>query len=678
MWLGVTPATVAAMLLVSADRSAQADTKPLAYIALYPDARWQYRAIPGPVGLPLVGNLLSILGQGRDITSYMQECGQRYGPVFKIWFGCKPWVFVAEPEAAKRLMSRLMARPSLRGFALMTDSQAHIIDQGLLTLNGPAWRVARKAFEAVVMHKDTVALHLEVMEQCVARLLARLARATAAGGGDGAIVNVAPLMGDLTMDVVGSCVFGVAFNTQEADLGLTAGRQLFTSGEEGAGSLTLPHTPQELVEACHFFFAAGGVATRIVVQQHSGPGAAAADGACRRLACLLPDEGQRKTLHCRQVIIDTCKALIAAWEQDHPPPAATAQGMVLATTTSTTSTTTLPASADAAAAAAAAPPIARKPHTSCPSAPGHTPLGAVLRSERSFLGLLLGARSDLAPGITLDKDQVIAQVFTFLLAGYETTAAALTFALYLLAANPEAQRKLQAEVDSQAHLLAPRKGPSAAQELNGGDHKQGNGIMVANGAGQAKAVLVQAKAAPDLAPAIGPVLAEPVRAGQAGKPHMALSSEELARSFPYTCAVVDEALRLYPSAATTIRTSAEELEVAGLRIPANTFLHMPLFSFHRDPAVWPDACAFKPERHLGEHATALDARAKVSYMPFGHGGRWCPGQRFALQEERLALVRLFSHFSLELAPMQEHPVQLRSGASLAPVNGIWVRVRPRG
>ncbi|GFH08903.1 hypothetical protein HaLaN_03945 [Haematococcus lacustris] len=113
-----------------------------------------------------------------------------------------------------------------------------------------------KAFEAVVMHKDTVALHLEVMEQCVARLLARLARATAAGGGDGAIVNVAPLMGDLTMDVVGSCVFGVAFNTQEADLGLTAGRQLFTSGEEGAGSLTLPHTPQELVEACHFFFAA--------------------------------------------------------------------------------------------------------------------------------------------------------------------------------------------------------------------------------------------------------------------------------------------------------------------------------------------------------------------------------------------------------------------------------------
>ncbi|KAJ9520728.1 hypothetical protein QJQ45_007591 [Haematococcus lacustris] len=656
MWLGVTPAAVAAMLLVSADRSAQADTKPLAYIALYPDARWQYRAIPGPVGLPLVGNLLSILGPGRDITSYMQECGQRYGPVFKIWFGCKPWVFVAEPEAAKRLMSRLMARPSLRGFALMTDSQAHIIDQGLLTLNGPAWRVARKAFEAVVMHKDTVALHLEVMEQCVARLLARLARATAAGGGDGAIVNVAPLMGDLTMDVVGSCVFGVAFNTQEADLGLTAGRQLFTSGEEGAGSLTLPHTPQELVEACHFFFAAvGGGGKAVGMEGSSGL------RGLRRLACLLPDEGQRKTLHCRQVIIDTCKALIAAWEQDHPPPAATAQGMVPATTT--TSTTTLPAPANAAAAAAA-PPTASKPVSRI--------------NERSFLGLLLGARSDLAPGTTLDKDQVIAQVFTFLLAGYETTAAALTFALYLLAANPEAQRKLQAEVDGQAHLLAPPKGPSAAQELNGGDHKRGNGIKLANEAGQGKAVLVQAKAAPDMAPGIGPVLAEPGRAGQAGEPHMALSSEELARSFPYTCAVVDEALRLYPSAATTIRTSAEELEVAGLRIPANTFLHMPLFSFHRDPAVWPDACAFKPERHLGEHAAALDARAKVSYMPFGHGGRWCPGQRFALQEERLALVRLFSHFSLELAPMQEHPVQLRSGASLAPVNGVWVRVRPRG
>ncbi|GFH06782.1 hypothetical protein HaLaN_01474 [Haematococcus lacustris] len=30
---------------------------------------------------------------------------------------------------------------------------------------GPTWRVARKAFEAALMHKDALALHLEVMEQ---------------------------------------------------------------------------------------------------------------------------------------------------------------------------------------------------------------------------------------------------------------------------------------------------------------------------------------------------------------------------------------------------------------------------------------------------------------------------------------------------------------------------------
>jgi len=47
----------------------------------------------------------------------------------------------------------------------------------------------------------------------------------------------------------------------------------------------------------------------------------------------------------------------------------------------------------------------------------------------------------------LTEDEIVAHEFIFILAGYETTAAALEFTTYLLAKNPEVQRRLQEEID---------------------------------------------------------------------------------------------------------------------------------------------------------------------------------------------------------------------------------------
>ena len=47
----------------------------------------------------------------------------------------------------------------------------------------------------------------------------------------------------------------------------------------------------------------------------------------------------------------------------------------------------------------------------------------------------------------LTDDEIMANSFTFLLAGYETSAAALSYTSYLLALNPDIQEKLQAEID---------------------------------------------------------------------------------------------------------------------------------------------------------------------------------------------------------------------------------------
>lgn len=62
-----------------------------------------------------------------------------------------------------------------------------------------------------------------------------------------------------------------------------------------------------------------------------------------------------------------------------------------------------------------------------------------------LLATLLEARDET--GRALDDVDIRNELITFVLAGHETTASALTWAWYLLARNPEAQARLHAEVD---------------------------------------------------------------------------------------------------------------------------------------------------------------------------------------------------------------------------------------
>jgi cytochrome P450 family 6 len=48
--------------------------------------------------------------------------------------------------------------------------------------------------------------------------------------------------------------------------------------------------------------------------------------------------------------------------------------------------------------------------------------------------------------VGIDGDLFVAQAFTFLLAGYDTSATDLSFALYELALHPEIQQSLRAEI----------------------------------------------------------------------------------------------------------------------------------------------------------------------------------------------------------------------------------------
>jgi cytochrome P450 len=146
-------------------------------------------------------------------------------------------------------------------------------------------------------------------------------------------------------------------------------------------------------------------------------------------------------------------------------------------------------------------------------------------------------------------------------------------------------------------------------------------------------------------------------AGNAGPVPMLGQRDRL----PWTRAVVDEALRLYPPAWALSRRSHRADVVGGRQVPAGTLVIVSPWLLHRRAASWPDPSAFRPERFLGTEA------ARSGYLPFGQGPRLCIGREFALGEMVMVLSRLLT----------THRVSLPQGWS-RPAAEARVAVHPRG
>jgi thromboxane-A synthase/cytochrome P450 family 3 subfamily A len=65
----------------------------------HPDDASLFLYDAGPPYRPVFGNLPEF----RDIGSheYFAQCHQRYGPIFKVWFGHRPWIVVCDPDLGK-------------------------------------------------------------------------------------------------------------------------------------------------------------------------------------------------------------------------------------------------------------------------------------------------------------------------------------------------------------------------------------------------------------------------------------------------------------------------------------------------------------------------------------------------------------------------------------------------
>ncbi len=209
-----------------------------------------------------------------------------------------------------------------------------------------------------------------------------------------------------------------------------------------------------------------------------------------------------------------------------------------------------------------------------------------LAERTDILSLLLQARDE--EGEAMTDGELRDELVSLLLAGHETTATSVAWAVERLVRHPEKLARLQAEIDELGAM--------------GGE---------------------------------------------------------------YMTAVVNETLRVRPVVPIVVRLLLKELEVAGYRLPAGTYVAPSIYLTNRNPRVYDEPGAFRPERFLE------DGPETFSWIPFGGGIRRCIGASFAQVEMKLILGTILKTLSPSLPAG-------RRGASLPGRRGgagEWVRRR---
>ncbi|KAJ9521287.1 hypothetical protein QJQ45_023003 [Haematococcus lacustris] len=143
----------------------------------------------------------------------------------------------------------------------------------------------------------------------------------------------------------------------------------------------------------------------------------------------------------------------------------------------------------------------------------------------------------------------------------------------------------------------------------------------------------------------------------------------------YLEAVLQETLRLHPPVWAFDRQAAQQDELpGGVQIVQGSYILLSPYALHRQPDLFPEPDAFKPERFLeGGSAAALP---RFQYIPFGGGGRSCIGSTFAMYEMKVLLATWLKAFPrLRLHP-SALPVEAEASVTYRPRRPLTLALFP--
>ena len=212
-----------------------------------------------------------------------------------------------------------------------------------------------------------------------------------------------------------------------------------------------------------------------------------------------------------------------------------------------------------------------------------------------LVGRLL-ASPDPETGREMSDERLVDNIVAFLMAGYDTTAFALTWTLYLISQSPQWEARMLEEIER-----VTGSGPVTSAHV-------------------ADLVVVQQ--------------------------------------------VLNESLRLYPTAPVIVRDIIEDVEIDGAFVPAGTIGIIPIYAIHRHRLYWDDPDRFDPDRFAPDRPKPT----RYQFLPFGAGPRICIGAAFAMVEATIMLATFVRAARFALAP--DFDPQPSGRMFLLPKNGM--------
>jgi cytochrome P450 len=125
---------------------------------------------------------------------------------------------------------------------------------------------------------------------------------------------------------------------------------------------------------------------------------------------------------------------------------------------------------------------------------------------------------------------------------------------------------------------------------------------------------------------------------------------------PFTEAIINESMRLYPVVPITYRYSPDkDTQIGDYHFNKDTIFAINLSHIHRNAEYFENPDQFIPERFLGNWKERFP---QFAFSPFGHGMRSCPGKNFAMAEIKVILATIYRKYTFKLVNPNE-PIQLK-------------------
>ncbi len=143
-------------------------------------------------------------------------------------------------------------------------------------------------------------------------------------------------------------------------------------------------------------------------------------------------------------------------------------------------------------------------------------------------------------------------------------------------------------------------------------------------------------------------------------------------NLPYTKAVIEETLRLYPPVPILAREAMSDTSIGGKAVPKGSLVMVVPWLMHRNPVLWSKPDVFDPGRFLNPKSKKPN---KYGYVPFSIGPRICAGLQFGMTEAILSLAILAQDFELKLKDGTD--VQPVARLTLRPGENLPMTLHPR-